>query len=1185
LPNWGKVVEWSDLEYTLTGSASASGSGGVLSYGYAGSCFTSYAFNTVLIYTGISLEVESSFDGTSGTWSVKYDGPGAPFGGYIVTGSTYSSVSISARIKNLKIYQQLTGCLFNVSWDEIEIYVNGSLSTTLAGSGVNETSTGVGPNYVPLIGVPLQVASSVTGGIDQPPWTYDECDPEDVPDQAIVDVAGVITAGMRFKELSGGGWQSLPIYLDVRTVSCGGCPFSLVTTGLVGGSSTDAVTLNPYLKTDTKKEYDQRIDNPVIIRVICYDDPGNELDFNDYVSTVGDYTLLCDGTPILGAVVDWYKTTAKSESGSSSICIVPNLQKIINRIGHDTLELVYRTDLPLVTGAASRAWTIDATSGSSSSTPTIFSGSLPFLGAMGQTTHPMEDYLALNTPCPLTVSRSKTESVTWEEFFPTPVDEGTHPPPDFNDPAQCPEGTVRIGVTTVDTIPDLPAGSFKTESVSWTSVDFVDSVANYQGHASALLRYLGTYGNLLWHYLHFKDNYSTIDWEDYWGPSRQQHLSNAALPDPSERRFTRTCIIGSCWNNSGHQPFMDERIGHLFLGTHRPIYKTPTIPASCQTSASSSSRWNFGDYDSGTDTWDGTGTVGASTVQITTTTKATLDVLSFTSFPFMYPLICDRIEIPNTFTNVASFEVHLIGLDGSEVLLTDTVGTFTIPKGPSTDYAGSWLIENSPGAGISELGIDLEPNDLSSVVMSSARDIKAFSLLCSRSFYRLRFTVVKTNPAIPCEVPHPIFKRTSTVPKMIWESGHCQTLIYANGPMLRLGNWTFYIDGVGLQNPPVIGTNKPTIIDALCWSRLVLEARAHDDGLTTELSAMFDTLEGQSVAVVDKFSMAWVTALAGEDSTSPTYQLTLINNMAQAPPLSCFPNKSEVIGATERSKTGPYNHEVWIWSQERRRLVTSGGVPAHIFDNVGTMITANETGFPAGWSGSAHRLPVDNTEIADFEIRLGGTTWSTIVPWRGHVFINGLSIVGDLLGLRMCRDDQTGFLHAVLPCRPGVDLWSWDETKGTQRIRTVTTDETKFASIAWSRETRRLVVVFDQLQFDETTDIMRTETDSRGLVWDTPVMLWEGKGASNAFDAIGREFVSYWHDGKFRCRYRKAQGQAWQGPFDVFTSSDAGATAIEIGPFANAPVVIITTVILSGGGTEVRRFESTSSGRLWVETT
>lgn len=980
MPNNGRIIEWDSLDFRLAGSASASGSGGVVSYGYVGAGFTRWAESATLSPAGISLSVESSWDGTTGAWQVSYNGPNEPFGGYVVTGSTYRDTEIVARFKDLQIYSKLTGALYRVVWSAIEIYVNGSLSTTLGGG--DETSNGVGPCYLNFIGVPLQIQGSATGGVTTS-WTYDPCDPEDVSGGSWnVEVPAVIQGGWRFQEKGSSDWQALPVYVDVRSVAGSGCPFGLSNSGIVSAADTYSGTCNILAKSSTVLEYLGREVGTGYTRVVCL----NALD--EIISTtdlemVEPCFSLCDSSPT-DPYRDYYRSTVTNEPATGSIMLLPNLDKNVQKLGGaDYRCLWYRNDFPEVLGSASRVCTIDATTTTTTTTPQIFPSSAAFLGAVGPSDHPMEDFLALPTVAPLTANRSKTEDISISTYE-TEVCTAYGP----SNPlvvAVCP-GAARRATSFVAVFPTAPTGSNKEESISWDSINSVGGLSNYQDHLSKTIRYVGSWGNPLWHYFHFKDDFSSLVFADYWGPGRQQWIGNTGLP-AEDQTDTRTDIVGSCFWDSGHLAFMDTYTTHYWLGTSRQRRYSPTIPDDCQTGEDSV--WHFGVYDEEDETWDGTGTVGATVTLGTTTTKATLDALSFTAYPFMYPLICDKIEIPASgFTNVASFSVKLIGIDGSEVELCTVSGTHVIPKGTNTKYAGSWGIQNSPDPGTTDdLGTDATGSGISTTVMGDPLHCSAFSLLPARSYYRLRYDIVKTNPALTATVPHPIFKRNTTVPKMYWESGHVQTLLWPNGSALRLGNWTFYDLTLGLMNPPVITANaKTTIIDALCTSRLIFEARAHDDGLTTELTTLFDTYEGQSVAVVDKFSCAWINPAEGDHSTVSSFQWSLVNTMAETPPLMCFPNKSYGITSSAWTQAGGYKHEAWDWTQEPRYLIH----PSNRMDQedaTGPALITAPVAAPLGWAITSHKVAVDNTETPTWDINVSSTKYGDATPWRGYFAI------------------------------------------------------------------------------------------------------------------------------------------------------------------------------------------------------
>lgn len=574
MPNNGLIVAWDKLDYRLAGSATATGAGGTLSYGYTGTGYTRYAPDALTSPTGVTLSVESSWDGAAGTWEVTYRGQNEPSGGYTVSGSGYQATSIVARFINLKIYSKLTGALYRVMWDSIEIYVNGSLSTTL-GSG-DETSAGL-VYYLNYIGVPFQIQGSATGGVDTS-WTYDPCDPSDVASgNWNYNVPAVIEGGWRFEDTGESTWSALPVYVDVRSVAGSGCPFGLTATGIVSAADTYSGTVNVTAKGSQVLEYLGRTFGEGYTRVECQDGFGNTTATADLLM-VEPCADLCDSSAT-DPYRDYYRTTLTNEPASGSIMLLPNLEKDIYKLGGAGFKsLIYRNDFPEVLGSASRTCTIDAVSTSASSTPQIYPSSAAFLGAVGSADHAMEDFLALDTVAPVTISKSKTEAKTIS-FYGNEVC-STYAVGNPLVIAVCPAAPIRI-VSPIEVFPTAPTGSNKEEAIGWTSINSVDALSNYQSHASAIMRYVGSWGNPLWHYFHFKDDFSSLVFADYWGPGRQQWLGNSSLP-AEEETYTRTDIIGSCFDDSGHTVYMDAYTTHYWLGTSRQRLYSLLFPANAR---------------------------------------------------------------------------------------------------------------------------------------------------------------------------------------------------------------------------------------------------------------------------------------------------------------------------------------------------------------------------------------------------------------------------------------------------------------------------------------------------------------------------------------------------------------------------------------------------------------------------
>lgn len=103
---------------------------------------------------------------TPNSFLYRYLGPGAPFGGYVVSGAVWkTTLDLEVRIRGLKTYVVGPGLVtshkWRQTWTSVEVWIEGALVITLPGSSGDEISNGLGPCYMPLIGIPLEI----TGGM------------------------------------------------------------------------------------------------------------------------------------------------------------------------------------------------------------------------------------------------------------------------------------------------------------------------------------------------------------------------------------------------------------------------------------------------------------------------------------------------------------------------------------------------------------------------------------------------------------------------------------------------------------------------------------------------------------------------------------------------------------------------------------------------------------------------------------------------------------------------------------------------------------------------------------------------------------------------------------------------------------------------------------------------------------
>ncbi len=475
MPNNGLLFDAEAIEWNLTSTMnSASGSGsGTLAKSHSANARTEWVPNAINVNTGIYLEVSSSDNGTGTTaWQAKYDGPGAPFGGYIVTGTTYlSSVSIIARATGVKLYCKLTGSLFRTLWTGMEIYVNGTYQTTL--SGIDVTSNGTGPNYVNYIGAPLIATGTCSASKVFTPPTYDPCDPEGMEYMVQADASSTVNAGWRFKVA--GSWYTLPCAVWSQSIPSGGgsCPYNLSFSNEVTVTDTNSIEIHCYSYTKSQLTYDNT--RALYQRVIgeCVGEEGGTVVYDQIVRAY--CANPCTGVYGDGYVDAYYLETWTEGHGGEARAI-PNLERGINRINSDYAALWRRFHFPEVRGTASRTCTIGATTVTTGGAYTVYNDlGTDFLALVRNATNAIEDCFPATIYTQSTVSKNKAYTKSWS--YPT-SNVCLCPPPSVPIPA-CPEGQVLSWSCTNQPIVDTPAN--QSESITNQFPSYVGTLSTYQG--------------------------------------------------------------------------------------------------------------------------------------------------------------------------------------------------------------------------------------------------------------------------------------------------------------------------------------------------------------------------------------------------------------------------------------------------------------------------------------------------------------------------------------------------------------------------------------------------------------------------------------------------------------------------------------------------------------------------------
>lgn len=1152
MPNNGLIFEADALEYSLHGSASYTGSGaGYGVYSYEGTAATQYAVNTLLTQAGITLTVMSFDDGTTQGWEVSYDGPGAPFGGYVVAGSGFQSTSVAAVIRDLRIYSKLTGALYRVTWSGIDIYVNGGYSTTLA-AGADLTSNGVGPNYIPVIGVPLSVegtCSASRNGINE--FVFDPCAPDEFPDQDyITHTTGAISGRMRFKQPGDSAWQALPVTFKVNEAPSGsGCPFGLSTGGIVTGSTTSNSQIN--LEQYTKVEFNYEGRTWVgTTRCRC----SIEGTIYDY----GEGTVTCYDE-CTEEEVPWsphvYKTHTWGRSQGGSYTLIPNLERAVYRHAPGYKAMWYRGEFPEIQANASRSCVDGSVTVNEDDDEVVYPYLSPFLATVTDDIHPIEDCFPEVIYSPCTVSKSESENVSFDTS-----NWGLRDGP-FGCMVTCPEFPPDCEAVAGGNVrPPLPTVN-KIESVSSQFPSLVgDEAGGGQWHGVPLFRYHSTWPHPHWMLAHWFE-----DWDlsavEYWKPVRQQWLYNAALPE-AERPETRNFLIGSCVDESGHTPWMDAFIDELrWLGVSRFKSRTPDpIPDEKMIDEESPDRFSFKD-DAGEDS---TGSVSGSGITFDVdAVKCLIQLNDFVTAPYLYALICDKIRLSTSgWTNVASVSIKLQDHEGNEVQIGNTLGgEFDMIRGSSTKYAGSWAIDNGL-SWVDDEGEDVDVvNGESIVTMNDPERLTTLGLLPGIGAEYIVIEIVPINPLIAAVVPFPELLRTEKIPVMYWESEKVAVLLFENGNMIRLGNWTF-VTPAGFQNPPAISAAgiKSTIIDAICTQKLIYQALDPLDGLAAECENLFDDYEGNTIGITDKFSVSYPFP---DEASRIVGRQALINTMAETPPLANFPFRKYDI---EWNPTLDFCQVVWDWSQEERYLINAG---ARLDLYEGTTLISEGITSPEGWAISQHKHVVDNTETSNFKIQIGEEHYANVSPYRGFSALINVLPDGQV---HLTRDDQSGILVATITSDDGVELVRF--LKSGLFVRVLLTNESAISAQSAIRNDGKIISVVER---DSGTEVW--ESWAYGLKPEL-VHMWTGleSPAIAICPESGMEYVAGWNSGSWKCYRKKTAGSAWALAGVIVSAAEAKYAGLEVSGEADGRIVFVVQI-----GADLKRYESFNHGDTWTE--
>ncbi len=943
MPINGLVFQAEAVRFFAVTSASGSHTGaGTGSYGHSATAGTLFTPDSLVQAIGFEFDLSGASVGD--TWSVDYTGPGAPLG-ITWTGSGWTPVTIEIILTDVKVYNLGGNFRFVCAYEVIAQGV-----TRLTGS-IDTISGGLGPSYLPVWGIPLQLSGGASASTTGLP-TYGPTDTY----AYYSDCTATATGGWQIDQ--GAGYVGLPMTLAPGSAPAIGGSCTDPGVGSVSGADTESLEIESFASSETNKTlYDSGTITACCVETFC-----------DGVSV---------GTNCIDNASPWehYETESETFSRGGSVRAVPDLEKAIKRINSDFRALIWRSEMPQTLRSGTWSCDFNGSVSSGGGTDEVHPHQAEILLEVENAASAMEDTLGYNSYAPWAQGGSWTKSISYLSII---------SPYDCPNAEACDDGQTATIITTLEGYtppPDDESYSASRAYVFPSSVGSSSDMVGYLGHSQALARYINSWCNPHWSYALWNQPWevdsSPETWADYWSKVGSQWIYNAALEDPAA---SRNHLVSEPLDQDGNAAFLDTFFAGLrWLGLCRWQTKEITARSTYTYSSASSSLWSAKDC-----------SISHGASMTVTPSEAVceiaLDLGSFTVEPYQWPHLANQILCNWSTTNVSSIKVYLRGVDGARVLLNDNDRNVTKnkPFALGKKYAGSWA-QDFGALVTTDQGADFKPTrGMSAATNADPGRAIAFQGLSDRTADKLVYVITPTDPDDDVVINYPKLDYTLSGERLdVWENAYQCATIHPDGPGVRTGMFFTGTSGT-IDNPPAVydPTTRPNLIDWLVTERLIIRGVPYNDALSTELTTLYDSYEGQSVGQVRNASNAfWLPR-----GSSSSWFLARVNSMSEIPPMGCLPRLERQLDWTE---SGDYVQHTWAFCQGPSKFVMPFYTPElRAADDV-TVWTSAGTGV-TGWLVEQHEHALTNTEN-DFGVWINetGQRLAILRPWRGHYFIPG----------------------------------------------------------------------------------------------------------------------------------------------------------------------------------------------------
>ena len=467
-----------------------------------------------------------------------------------------------------------------------------------------------------------------------------------------------------------------------------------------------------------------------------------------------------------------------------------------------------------------------------------------------------------------------------------------------------------------------------------------------------------------------------------------------------------------------------------------------------------------------------------------------------------YNAQCDTLDIPAlTLPSGASAAVALKAYPSSTVPMTPSSSDQTKPTLVNHQYMGSWPEDWGQGEVSGDYGTDFASSGISASAYADGTWglINEFAqpLGSNRQYIAIQYTLSGLSSGA-VTIPFPTMK-ASTQPKGLYYD-HAQRgmLLFGSGPMFRWGsltNWDSVHQLIVDWPLPQQYYLSPSALDAIGLVQN-LAGIGCTDGLDTIVRTFYDygiEYTQDKHLVSDPFSGAQLThAFMRLASDNSTVCIALINSYSEVPPIGVMPEPIRNATTWAETPSSGVDGMAYSWSQGSRYIAEPGAsTQSSLKTASGTAITIVNQTAPSGWWVGSFKIEPSSCTESGYKALRGSSEYMSLRPWRGWVWTGFPGAAAAAWGY----DVSNRLLHV----RTTVPSGSANFTVGRSGNAISWTDQDSGIAATWARP--RFVDLNEELVgvvYGDGSNVYYNQTRNFGVNWLGQVSL--GSGTVADFD-------------------------------------------------------------------------------------